>query len=203
MIGANIIAVASAFALATLFTWLMIRYAEKLGMMDSPNHRSLHEVPTPRSGGLAICIGIAVGFAYLIATDGNVPLIWLFGCAASVALISFLDDKYSLPPAPRMLVHLTAAAFFTLGVGMPTHLALPGIFWAWPPMVAIVFTILFIAWMVNLYNFMDGMDGFAGGMTVVGFSCYAVIGALANAPSFSTASAVIAASALGLSLIHI
>lgn len=185
------------FLLAACGTWLLVHFANKVGMMDTPNHRSLHEVPTARTGGLAICLAVFAGFGMLLLREDSSPLTWIFGCSASIALISFLDDKFSLSAAPRMLAHLLTAGTFLWGFEVPTELLLPGATWHWPPLVATIFSVLFIAWLINLYNFMDGMDGFSGGMTVVGFGTFAVIGLSADSPLFSLASTVVALSGLG------
>jgi UDP-N-acetylmuramyl pentapeptide phosphotransferase/UDP-N-acetylglucosamine-1-phosphate transferase len=74
---------------------------------------------------------------------------------------------------------------------------LPGIAWKWPPWLGIGVLLLFIIWMINLYNFMDGMDGFAGGMAVIGFGAYAIFGWIGGQPLFFIVSLVICAAAAG------
>jgi len=96
-----------------------------------------------------------------------------------------------------MLVHLVAASLLLVpGPGLE-HIALPGVSLSLSGPVAGVVTILFVAWVTNLYNFMDGMDGFAGGMGVVGFATLAAAGWLAAEPGFALVSSVAAAACAG------
>jgi UDP-N-acetylmuramyl pentapeptide phosphotransferase/UDP-N-acetylglucosamine-1-phosphate transferase len=77
------------------------------------------------------------------------------------------------------------------------RLEFPGLSLSLPYWIDVVFTLLFIVWMINLYNFMDGMDGFAGGMTIFGFGTFAVLGLIAGDMLFSVLNLIIAAAASG------
>jgi UDP-N-acetylmuramyl pentapeptide phosphotransferase/UDP-N-acetylglucosamine-1-phosphate transferase len=125
-------------------------------VVDRPNERSLHAVPMPRTGGLAIVAGVAGSLAFAGSREQGTLLI-----ALALAAISFGDDLFGLPTLLRFVAHMAAA------VGI---LALTV-----PHADPIVFLLLFlaIAWLTNLFNFMDGSDGLAGGMAVVGFGAYA------------------------------
>src|SRR6266705_6567376 len=142
--------IASALVTLALIAWLL-RAPDRLPL-DVPNERSLHARPVPRSGGIAMMAGIFAGFAIL-----QTPLVVVLPAAALVALSHF-DDLRGLPIPVRFGAQLAAAAGFALG-------ALPAV--ASPFLVLIVIGIL---WLTNLYNFMDGSDGLAGGMTVAGFT---------------------------------
>src|SRR5260221_511541 len=120
--------------------------------LDVPNERSLHVRPVPRSGGIAMMAGVLSGFAIL-----QTPLVVVLPAAMLVALSHF-DDLRGLPISVRFGAQLAAAAGFAFG-------AFPVV--ALPFLVLIVIGIL---WVTNLYNFMDGSDGLAGGMTVAGFA---------------------------------
>src|SRR5215813_15557962 len=120
---------------------------------DNPNDRSLHESPMPRSGGIAIVAGIALG-----SLAGMSELRLILGSALTLAIISFVDDWRELPAALRLTAHLAAATAFVV-VGLA-----PGSY------AVSAFVVLAVAWMTNLYNFMDGSDGLAGGMAVLGFA---------------------------------
>jgi len=142
--------IAAAATYATL-CWLLSR-ADRLPM-DHPNHRSLHEHPIPRIGGVGLFAG-ALPALFIVAP----PAVSL--SALGLALLSHLDDRSDLPIATRFGAHAIAAlvlAWF-----------LPDLSFA---MKAIVFMICL--WSVNLYNFMDGSDGLAGGMALIGFGAYA------------------------------
>ena len=128
-------------------------------LLDRPNERSLHVEPTPRIGGIAVIVASLTFAAF--AADAAVGAI--VACALFLAVISLLDDARSLPVEVRLPAHLLAAAVAVLAMGAASSFG-----WA----EAILAT-LAIAWMANLYNFMDGADGLAGGMAVIGFGAFA------------------------------
>lgn len=147
--------------------------------LDRPNARSLHERPVPRTGGVAVLAGAAVSLAF-----GTGALGVVMGLALVLAIVSFLDDLRGMPSAVRLAAHLAAAwvlVWFVLA-----------------PMEAVSLAVLAIAlaWITNLYNFMDGSDGLAGGMAVIGFGTYALAATLANDPALAALSLALAAAAL-------
>lgn len=121
--------------------------------VDRPNERSLHQRPTPRIGGLALFPGIVL--AVLIA-GGREPLVLaLLALAGVLFVLSIVDDWRGLPAGLRFGIHFFISAGFTVWLDGVSPLALAGAF--------------ALTWMTNLYNFMDGANGLAGGMTVIGF----------------------------------
>jgi len=122
--------------------------------LDTPNERSLHAVPVPRTGGIGIIIGFVAAAWWLHAS------LALLVPAGLLAIASYLDDRHALPASIRLVVHLLAAGIFLLLNGAPINAAI------------FVFLLLGIGWMTNSFNFMDGSDGLAGGMAVIGFSTY-------------------------------
>lgn len=143
-----------AICAATLALLLKTGWAWKLAM-DVPNERSLHTRPTPRVGGWGI----------VLASSGLVALAsesWLLIPFLTLAAISFLDDRLNLPSSVRFLVHMLCATFLLW------HVDLSLSWWMLPPLV------LACTWMTNLYNFMDGADGLAGGMALIGFGAYGI-----------------------------
>jgi UDP-N-acetylmuramyl pentapeptide phosphotransferase/UDP-N-acetylglucosamine-1-phosphate transferase len=191
--------------LAALFAAAVTRYLASaraprvLRMLDVPNERSLHARPTPRTGGLGILAGLVVSGAVWLATGpaaapgtGGVAV-----GAAIVAGVSLWDDFRKSSPLFRLLMHLGAASFVAACGTRAVTLSLPGLDWAWPTGVSLGFSVLYIVWMTNLYNFMDGMDGFAGGMTVWGFGACAALGWVGGRTDFAMAALLVAAAALG------
>jgi UDP-N-acetylmuramyl pentapeptide phosphotransferase/UDP-N-acetylglucosamine-1-phosphate transferase len=147
---ASVSPIASALATLLLIAWVL-RAQDRLPL-DVPNQRSLHVRPVPRMGGIAMMAGVFSGFAIL-----QTPLVVVLPAAVLVVLSHF-DDARGLPISVRLGVQFAAAAGFAYG-------ALAGL--ALPLVAPIVVGIM---WVTNLYNFMDGSDGLAGGMTVFGFS---------------------------------
>ena len=181
--------------------WLAVSpHAPRL--VDVPNHRSLHERPTPRSGGLGIWAGVLAAVALASAGGVSLPdsLPWLGAACALLAVVSLLDDVRPLSPLPRIGAHFVAAGVLVVAGIAPAHLALPGMAVALPAPLAVVVTLLFTVWMANLYNFMDGMDGFAGGMTLFGFGGFALLGWLGGDAGYALFALLLAVAAGGFLL---
>lgn len=192
--------VALAFILSV---WLTRRFSQpgsKLYILGVLNERSLSDRPKPRSGGVAIAITIYVTLAIAVVlyfTESLDKLAWIGMAGLMVTIISFIDDRDTVHPVYRFMVH-AAAAFLLIQTGFGLwQIGLPGWVWTLPAMVAGVVSLLYIVWMINLYNFMDGLDGLAAGMAVIGFGTYAIIAAMAGDVSFMLTSAVVAVSAGG------
>ncbi len=146
--------------------------------MDHPNARSLHETPTPRIGGLGIMAGVLVAAVWL--ADGALLPVML--AAVALAAVSVLDDVRSLPATVRLLAHLVVAVACLMALGLA----------GW----AMLLGTLAVVWMTNLYNFMDGSDGLAGGMAAIGFGALALAAWFGDAPGLAVFCASIAAAAL-------
>ena len=187
-----------AFVASALLSGALSRYRGRLALMDKPNERSLHSRLTPRGGGLAILTGFVEG-ACLTWQQW-----WFPGMGAAalglalVAAVSFADDVRPLPVWLRFPVHLVAAILLVRVAGFdPALRLLPGLEWSAPSWALQVFCVLLAVWLVNLYNFMDGMDGFAGGMAVIGFGSLALLGYLAGSPAYAAAAMLVAAASAG------
>lgn len=153
MLGAlGILSFAVAYVLLRLLLGRFARFA-----LDHPNERSLHEQPVPRTGGLAVLAGALVSAPFLSAA------LWVaLVLAVILAALSFIDDVRGLPTSVRLLCHLGAAVIVVLYLFLPMQVA------------ALALLVLAVAWITNLFNFMDGSDGLAGGMALIGFSVYAL-----------------------------
>jgi len=149
--------------LATLLlTAILRRYALSRSLMDVPNARSSHTVPTPRGGGLAIVFSFLLALPVLAAYSSlQWSLAWaLLGAGAGVAALGFLDDHGHIAARWRLLGHFLAAAWLLFWLGGLPPITLAGwpvdLGWAGHLLAAV-----FLVWMLNLYNFMDGIDGIA------------------------------------------
>lgn len=169
-----------AFAIAGgLIWWLVTRAASKLPV-DTPNDRSLHTTPVPRAGGIGLHAGFLI--AAMLISPALPATLWV--AMALLLAISMADDFKPVPVHWRLAAHLTAAGAF-----------------AWPlflldfGLLAAIAATLVIGWMTNLYNFMDGSDGLAGGMALFGFSFFAIAAAIAGDARFALLNASVAAAA--------
>jgi UDP-N-acetylmuramyl pentapeptide phosphotransferase/UDP-N-acetylglucosamine-1-phosphate transferase len=200
----SLLAIGLAFVIAALITGYLCHPGTKFYRLDHPNARSLHVNPTPRGGGLGIVVGILVSATLLVAfgEDSNAELDWLAAAALLVAVVSLVDDWLSIHFGVRIVVHLTAAGLLVWDGFWLHSVVLPGETWALSDLVTIGLSLLFIVWMTNLYNFMDGMDGFAGGMAVIGFGTFGLLGWSAGAELFSALSLLLAAAAVGFLLFN-
>jgi UDP-N-acetylmuramyl pentapeptide phosphotransferase/UDP-N-acetylglucosamine-1-phosphate transferase len=152
-------------------------------IQDIPNERSLHVTPVPRTGGVALMAGLLSGWALMIYSLKwwlVLPLLGLF-------VVSLLDDIYSLPVKKRFIAHTVAAAILVGGSGLLTQHGI---------LLALLILLLTI-WMTNLYNFMDGSDGLAGGMALFGFTFYGIASLIAHDDNMAMLNFSIGAASLG------
>jgi len=144
------------------FTLAVRRYALSTQLLDLPNERSSHTVPTPRGGGVAIVVSFLLLVAVLGAWGFIEPrlAIAILGAGLLVATLGFMDDRSSLPARWRFLGHAAAAAWVLCWMGrvprMPVFGTMVDLSYAGPALCG-----LYLVWMVNLFNFMDGIDGIA------------------------------------------
>jgi UDP-N-acetylmuramyl pentapeptide phosphotransferase/UDP-N-acetylglucosamine-1-phosphate transferase len=182
---------AAAFTISCIGTRTLVTMLRREAVLDVPNDRSSHVVPTPRGGGIAV-IGAIVAAWFVLWTIGLLPLASLGVAlgAVGLAVVSWIDDLRGLSPAPRLLVQLAVVA---IGVW-----ALPAgaIFQGWlPPWLDAVVAALLWVWFLNLFNFMDGIDGIdASEAAAIGLGLMLVADA---DPSIAAPAAAIVATALG------
>ncbi len=188
----------SAFIVSLMLSISFARPNHPLYVLDNPVARSLHSMPTPTVGGLAILAAIftaALMWHFSIGLH-NFVIITLF-CTLPLAVISFIDDKNHVPAIYRLLVHFSVAIVIACNGLYIGNIQLPAIEIALTPSVSFIFSILFIAWSINLFNFMDGLDGLAAGMAVIGFSILATFGLIGGDKVYMTFNAIVAAAAAG------
>ena len=146
------------------------RVAERRKIMDIPNERSSHSLPTPRGGGIAIAIisltGLMVGGYFFPLGSWSTTITYLCG-AFFIAGISCLDDLYSLPNTVRFTGHSLAALFSVIWFGYWSHVSVPFFGELHLGWFGAFLTFLWIVGLTNAYNFMDGIDGIAGGQAVI------------------------------------
>lgn len=179
-------AVLLAFGLAWGVTRACCRPGSWLHFLDMPNERSLHATPTPRTGGVGVMVGVLAAGAWLavLGSPGRPEGLALLG-AGLLAGLGLVDDRRSLSARFRLLAQVAVAGLFLATAGFEPP------WWAWPLLG------LGLVWMSNLYNFMDGADGLAGGMALFGFAFLAAAAWLAGETGLATLAAGVAAAAAG------
>ncbi|HUO44193.1 MAG TPA: glycosyltransferase family 4 protein [Burkholderiales bacterium] len=170
----------TAFAATLVIVWWLVRSRFSDLVLDHPNQRSLHSLPVPRGGGIGIHAGIVL--AWLTIHPPLPFTLWL--AFALLFAVSLTDDLRGVPVAIRFIIYLLAAYLFAADL-LRAESGLPA---------ALLMT-LALAWMANLYNFMDGADGLAGGMALSGFSFYGIAAWLTGDHPFALANFSIAAAA--------
>ncbi|MCR9072261.1 MAG: glycosyltransferase family 4 protein [Alphaproteobacteria bacterium] len=160
---ALLITVGLAFLVSCLATRALLGLLRRASVIDHPNDRSSHEVPTPRGGGLAVIVTVVgAAFAWSVAegtTSDGLGIV--LGLSIALSVLSFIDDLRDLSAGIRIASHALAVAggLWALGgagafaayLPQPLDLALTGLAWLW---------------FINLYNFMDGIDGIDGSEAV-------------------------------------
>jgi Fuc2NAc and GlcNAc transferase len=155
------ISIAAFLASYALTAWLL-RYSRIGQLVDRPNSRSSHSTPTPRGGGLSMVAVTTCGVAVLYASGMlSLPLTApLVLGGLSVAAVGFWDDVHSAPAAVRITVHFGAAVFAVYCLGTASVIRVGDSIADLGTMGAVL-GVLAIGWILNLFNFMDGIDGIA------------------------------------------
>ena len=184
MSDALVIAIAFSAVAAFVSIAILTRLPVAQRLVDLPNERSLHQEPRPRVGGLGLLAG-AIPAAWWFAGG---ELRWTLAAAVALAALSAIDDARGLPVALRLAAH-AAAAGVAAGLGALAPFSVPALI-VWLVVVAA------IVWMTNLFNFMDGADGLAGGMAAIGFAALALAAARAGSTEMAAIAAVLAVAAV-------
>ncbi len=148
--------------LSLVLTGALRRYALSKSLLDIPNARSSHSMPTPRGGGVAIVVVFLFSLP-IFGVIGSVQwsLIWaLLGTGAGIAVLGFLDDHGHIAARWRLLGHFAGAswALFWINGLAPIQILGVSLDLSW---AGYLFAAVYLVWMLNLYNFMDGIDGIA------------------------------------------
>ena len=168
-VASHFVLAAALFAVSVLATGLALR----LGVLDEPNQRSSHDRPTPSGGGLGIVATFAVGFiaVWTLSDTARLSGPALIGYAAAslaIAAVGYIDDLNRLKTFKiKLAAQIGAAATLTLFGIVVTRVSLPGVGvvdlgWAGYPL-----TVLWVVALTNIFNFMDGLNGLAGGTAVI------------------------------------
>lgn len=142
-----------------VLTELIRRYTLKKNLIDIPNDRSSHTVPTPRGGGLSIVIIFLISISFIAPLTENV-FFALIGAGVLIAGIGFWDDNDHIPAKWRLLVHFAASFWVLYWLGGITELHVFN-YSINPGFIGVLLVAFLLVWLLNLFNFMDGIDGIA------------------------------------------
>lgn len=163
------------FILTLLFTGYMRHYALKKNIIDNPNERSSHSVPTPRGGGVAVVCSYLLALAVVMYSQ-QLELHTGFTLMAAgfvIALLGFLDDHGHINSMLRLAIHFLVAIGVVLGLGGFSEVtAFNGVQLGF---IANIIAVLFLVWLLNLYNFMDGINGIASVETITTTASMAIL----------------------------
>nr|WP_081743967.1 glycosyltransferase family 4 protein [Pseudomonas sp. URMO17WK12:I12] len=150
------------FFSALFATWLLRKYALAANLIDKPNSRSSHTIPTPRGGGVAIVVTFLIALPFF-GFFGLLSWGWVWSLllpGSGIAILGFLDDHGHIAARWRLLGHFASAVvtlFFLQGLA-PLNIFGRVIDFG---VLGNIFAVFYLVWLLNLYNFMDGIDGLA------------------------------------------
>lgn len=175
----------SSLVLSAALTWWFSSSRSPFKILDLPNERSLHTTPVPRTGGIAIFCASLSGWLF-IGPSFSIGMVITGSALLILAAISFLDDRLHIATLWRLILQFIVAGLLVFALELPAS----------SPLVQAA-SVIFLVWMINLYNFMDGMDGFAGGMAAIGFGTLGIIAWEASYPLYALANMILVAACLG------
>ena len=151
------------FLLSLILTGVFCHYALSKDILDIPNDRSSHVAPTPRGGGVAFVFCFLMSSLYF-GYFGSIrlwDLVGFVGAGFCIALLGFMDDHIQLTPKLRLLGHFFAGGFALYCLGGMGTVSLFGWILPIPVLLMNIIALFYLVWFLNLYNFMDGIDGLA------------------------------------------
>ncbi|HEY8779373.1 MAG TPA: MraY family glycosyltransferase [Solirubrobacterales bacterium] len=188
-----------AFLVAAAIAWLLVPFTERLawriGAIDYPNERSLHDRPTPKLSGAAILVGVLVSGALFMPGDGESRAI--LGGAAVIALVGVVDDVFDLSAPVKLVGQVGAALIPVLGGVRVDAFTLPFIGGFELDWLAYPLTVIGIVAVVNVINFTDGVDGLAAGVCAISAAALAIIALSLDRNAAGVLAALTAGGAVG------
>lgn len=170
-----ILPIVIAFAVTLAATPLVQFFGHRFGVMDIPNERSLHSLPTPRSGGVAILFGVGCAYA-LSGSMTERALGWSLAGTFVIGALGAIDDVRHFRAWPKFIIHIAAAAGVIIATGgalravnVPFGMSL--VLGA----IAVPVSVIWVVGFINCFNFMDGVNGIAAAQAVIGSAGLATI----------------------------
>ena len=167
MTSSIVVILIAAFLFTIALSGIVLRFAFKLGLIDIPNERSSHSIPVPSGGGIAIaCVFLALLPSLPVENIVSLNLTYaIYGSGIMIALLGFMDDRSHIPAYKRLVIHVLAAIWviYFLFMHSNTPLAAGGDLSWWALALLLIISLV---WLLNLYNFMDGIDAITGSETI-------------------------------------
>jgi UDP-N-acetylmuramyl pentapeptide phosphotransferase/UDP-N-acetylglucosamine-1-phosphate transferase len=192
--------VLAAFVLSAFVARRCSQPRSKLYISERITDRSMHRRPVSRSGGIAILAAIVISLGIYLLLKQSWDCLCTLSCAVAISIvggIGLLDDRSPRPVATKLVAQCVAAAFLAAGGLVLVEFSIPGWTLNVPPAIGAVLTMLFIVYAVNMYNFMDGVDGLAATMSATGFGVLALLGLAGGSLSYALANMVVASASIG------
>lgn len=197
------ISIISTFAISAILSYIGVRafiaWSRGRSILDVPNERSSHTTPTPRGGGI-VFVAVSLISYLTLGLAASFRISWgYFAGALLIASISWVDDVFSISSGLRFLAHAAAATLFVLDIanasvfaGLPSEWILP----------AAAVSVLWLIWLTNAFNFMDGIDGIAASQAVVACLGWSAISCLAGKSTFSIYPMAVSGSVFGFLILN-
>ena len=182
-----------------LLTELIRRYTLKKNLIDVPNNRSSHTIPTPRGGGLSIVVIFLIGISFVDVLSSDIRFA-LIGSGVLISSIGFWDDHSHILARWRLLAHFAASIWVVYWLGSISEIQFFGVSYNEIWVGAVV--VFALVWLLNLFNFMDGIDGIAASEAIFiscGGAYFSWINGLDN---LSFISLLLAASTMGFLILN-
>ncbi|WP_029529318.1 MraY family glycosyltransferase [Pseudomonas sp. S9] len=148
--------------LAFIIAALYLKYALSHNLLDAPNARSSHSIPTPRGGGVSIVISFSIATCIIFFSGLITPRLFvaLSGAGIGIAIVGFLDDRKPISARWRLVFHFIASIWVLYFLGGLPVINIAGVefYFGW---IGHLLAVLYLIWLLNLYNFMDGINGIA------------------------------------------
>ncbi len=184
--------------ISAILTFVCIRIMPKLGYIDKPGGRHIHQRMIPRGGGIAIVVSffIALGLAILnskVNSDSGMTLFWQLLCpAVPICILGMVDDRYELKSWIKLAVQVLVVVVIWMNSSRHNYVILG---WVLPWQLSLFLSILWVVVIINAFNLIDGLDGLASGLAIVSSTCMAIWFMLVNRHQYGALTMLILAGA--------
>lgn len=146
-----------AFFISLILTKYAITILKDKNIVDTPSSRRVHTTPTPRGGGIAIVLAFCISYIVYghLSNDDIGHVVDLIFPVVAISGISLLDDLYEVPIITRLFIHISTSIYVIINFLLPATLFHSEI----PYILDITFSVIGLVGFLNIYNFLDGIDG--------------------------------------------